>query len=136
MLSIASNTHFAIANSTEENTNIDIGLTTNNWQGLVSDKVFTGGNSNADYPFNLLIENGFGSQTYAQVTADGVYAIYPGFYDLPTWIQAGGGEDQPGNRFSGNGRKLRLLGLFLFDEEGFGNRQASYKFPTWVCCHC
>ncbi len=130
VLSIASNTHFAIANSTEENTNINTGLTTNNWQGLVSDKVFTGSNSNADYPFNLLIENGFGSQTYAQVTADGVYAIYPGFYDLPTWIQAGGGEDQPGNRFSGNGRKLRLLGRFLFDEEGFGNRQASYEFPN------
>ena len=131
VLSLTTDALFSFASSQQEHDYIQIGLTVSAWQGLFADKVFSGANDNADYPFNLLADNNTisGSETYARVTGDGVFTLYPGYYERE-WIQAGGLEDQPGNRFSQTGRRLRLLNRFLFDVEGFGTRQAAYKFPS------
>ena len=131
--------HFAIANSEEEDAHIG---SSNNWQGLVSNKTMTGINNNNDYPFTLLIEGENGTQTHSNMTADGVYTLYPGFYDF-NWTPRDGAV-QPSNRFSANGQKQRRANQFLLPESNWYDirnissdyysawtvRGASYEFPN------
>ncbi len=117
--------HFLIFNSSQERTFIDgsIGFNTS-WYGIVTDKAISS-NDSTTYPFNLLQVTDSATQIYAQVTADTVYSLYPGFYDRE-WSST-----QPSNEFA-NGTIARLMSQFVLrqNNSGFGGRKANYEFPN------
>ncbi len=117
--------HFLILNSSQERTFIDgsIGFV-NSWYGIVTDKAISSNDSTA-YPFNLLQVTDSATQIYAQVTADTVYSLYPGFYDRE-WSST-----QPSNQFA-NGTIARLMSQFVLRQNNsdFGGRKANYEFPN------
>ena len=116
--------HFLILNSSQERTFIDgsIGFGAS-WYGIVTDKAISSNDST--YPFNLLQVTDSATQIYAQVTADTVYSLYPGFYDRE-WSST-----QPSNEFA-NGTIARLMSQFVLrqNNSNFGGRKANYEFPN------